>query len=99
MALVIPPEVVVNILVNIPNIPSFLYPSKQAWYNKFPKDVIGIDAPTPAKSIKYSYIPKKLNIAPTTTKILVICPGVNLVLSKIISPINEIVPTNIKALI
>ena len=36
--------------------------------------------------------------APTTTKIVVICPGVNLVLSKITCPIKHTNPQNKNAL-
>ena len=37
--------------------------------------------------------------APKTTKIVVTCPGVNLVLSKIICPNRQTKPANIKAFI
>lgn len=97
MALLIPLLVVVKRLSNIPIKPLLLNPVKAAWYKALPKEIIGILLPTKEKSLIRLYIPKNERIAPVTTKILVIWPGVSFVLSKIIWPIIEINPTRIKA--
>ena len=65
-------------------------------HTPFAKPVIGTSAPPPAQSTNLSY---KLNISkndPTTTNIVVICPGVSLVLSSIICPIKHTKPQNKK---
>ena len=47
--------------------------------------------------INLSYKPNTSRKAPTTTKIVVICPGVNFVLYKINCPIKHTIPQNRKA--
>ena len=66
--------------------------------NKCPKLVIGTNAPPPNINTYLSYILNISRNAPTTTNILVICPGVSLVLSNINCPIKHIKPAKINEL-
>ena len=49
----IPPDVVVRRLVNIPRTPLVLYPSRHAWYKRLPNDVMGMLDAVPAKAINF----------------------------------------------
>lgn len=84
MAAVIAKEDLQSMPLNKPNIPSSLYPCMALEYNKWPKFEIRTVAPAPHLAIKASYTPKKDKKAPPAVYKLVICPGVNLVLSNII---------------
>ena len=96
-ATLIPALVKSNIPKASPIIPLSAAISIAPWINKCPKEVIGIIAPAPQYKTNLSYIPAKSKKAPITTNKVVICPGVNLVLSNIICPIKHINPEKIKA--
>jgi len=99
IAAVIPDAVKLNIPVINPIIPTSFADTIAPCTNKCPKLVIGTNAPPPAHKINLSYI---LNISknePKTTNIVVMCPGVKLVLSKINCPRKHTTPQNINAFI
>ena len=92
----IPNETPWSIPVNSPMIPSFKQPIYEFFTKVLPNDVIGNVAPIPTFLTILSYIPKAPRIEPITTNILVRCPGVNFVLSKMICPSRQINPQNKK---
>ncbi len=92
IAAVIPAAVRSKTPINKPIIPWDSAASKAPWIRECPKLVMGSKAPPPTLAIKKSYIPKESRAAPTQTKIAVIWPGVNLVLSRISSAIKHIRP-------
>ena len=97
MATLIPAAVKSNSPIVSPNMPMLPAISIAPWTNKCPNDVIGTRAPAPAYSTILSYIPNISKNAPITTNRLVTCPGVSLVLSKIICDIKHTIPQNKKA--
>ena len=68
-------------------------------YSICPKFEISTVAPAPHFSINVSYNPKKEKKAPAAVNKLVICPGVNFVLSNMIWAMAQAVPANKNAYI
>lgn len=83
-----------SIPLNKPKIPSSLYPWMALEYSKCPKFEISTVAPAPHLAINVSYTPRKDKKAPPAVYRLVICPGVNFVLSSIICAMAHAVPAN-----
>ena len=94
IAATIPDDVRSNIPIKSPIIPKLFTVSIAPWISKCPNEVIGTRAPPPAHKTNLSYMLKESRNAPTTTKIVVICPGVSLVLSRINCPITQTIPQN-----
>ena len=79
---------------NIPKKPDSSQPFIPAEYNMCPKLDISVVAPAPHFVTISSYIPKNESKAPITVTPLVICPGVNFVLSSTTWQIKQTAPAN-----
>lgn len=97
MAAEIPELVTWNIPVNTPIIPCALASCKAPWTRAFPKLVMGMVAPAPAKSTNGSYNPKPSRTAPATTSKLKVWPGVSFATSNNSCPMTQIIPPTTKA--
>ena len=99
IAELIPELVTSNIPVNTPMKPCFSASAIAPCVKAFPKEVIGIVAPAPAKSMKGSYSPKPSNTDPVTTSIHNVWAGVSFATSNNSCPTTQISPPTIKDVI
>jgi hypothetical protein len=97
IAELIPELVTSNMPVTTPIKPCFSASAIAPWVRELPKEVIGIVAPAPAKSINGSYRPNPSNTEPTTTKIHNVCAGVSFATSNNSCPTTQMRPPTINA--